>query len=128
MTFYLIYDNNNVCSISHIYQIFTNQIKYQQSDLENEGQDQEEKLVMCHSIINVRFYIADYFCYLKTYVYLSTLLNSYKPERILPSSDITTNQNGDWHLCILLCSIQVFEQFADGCNLDKFIRQLPLQA
>ena len=50
-----------------IYELFTNQIKCKEFDLENEGQSQgEEKVDTHHSTGNVRFHIGDYFNILAT--------------------------------------------------------------
>ena len=45
-----------------VYEIFTNQIKFQKFDLENEDQGQErEKWDLRHSIENVWFYTGEFF-------------------------------------------------------------------
>ena len=54
-----------VCTVSHIYEIFANQIKCKKFDLENEGQDQGgEKLDLSHSTGKVWFYVNDIFFFI----------------------------------------------------------------
>ena len=67
-THFLSDGNKYVCAISHRYEIFANQEKFQNFYLENEGQvKQVEKLDLSNSTRNVRFHIGDFFQNLSTW-------------------------------------------------------------